>query len=281
MIIIYTNIIIDIKIETNNTNYYNLINKELKNNNIVKYGIALNENKLYEIKNKILEENKNIEWININRVGMTYNIKFQPKIINNPKEEHNNCDIVSTKDGMITKIITNKGVELVEKNELVKKGDILISGSILFNDEVKNTVCSEGVVYAKTWYTISIKTTKYYENKSYTEKKRYNISINNKKIFKEKYKDYEINNKKTINILKTNVNIFKENEINKEYIKYTEEQLNKTIEEKIAEKLKVELKDNYTILEQKLLKKNDKNSTIELEYFIVVEQIISEKNIIE
>ena len=98
MIIIYTNIIIDIKIETNNTNYYNLINKELKNNNIVKYSIALNENKLYEIKNKILEENKNIEWININRVGMAYNIKFQPKIINNPKEEHNNCDIVSTKE---------------------------------------------------------------------------------------------------------------------------------------------------------------------------------------
>lgn len=44
------------------------------------------------------------------------------------------CDIVAEKDGMITSIITRKGVPLVKPGDFVKAGDMLVSGTV----EVKN-----------------------------------------------------------------------------------------------------------------------------------------------
>lgn len=281
LIIIYSLLIIDIDIKSNNNHYIDIITKELKTNNIIKYSIRKPMNKIDIIKEQILNNNKDIEWINIERVGMKYIINIEPRIIKEPTKENINCNIIAKKDGTITKIISSKGIELVEKNDVVKKGDILISGSIMFNDEVKSTVCATGYVYAKTWYTINIKTRKYYEKNTYTGKKRYNIIINDKKLLKEKYMNHKDTNKKIINILNNKIYISKELEYNKNYIKYDEQTLNKNISKLINEKLSIELKNDYKIIEQKVLKKIENNSTIELEYFIVAEELISTQQILE
>ena len=281
LIIIYSLLIIDIDIKSNNNHYIDIITKELKTNNIIKYSIRKPMNKIDIIKEQILNNNKDIEWINIERVGMKYIINIEPRVIKEPTKENINCNIIAKKDGTITKIISSKGIELVEKNDVVKKGDILISGSIMFNDEVKSTVCATGNVYAKTWYTINIKTRKYYEKNTYTGKKRYNIIINDKKLLKEKYMNHKDTNKKIINILNNKIYISKELEYNKNYIKYDEQTLNKNISKLINEKLSIELKNDYKIIEQKVLKKIENNSTIELEYFIVAEELISTQQILE
>lgn len=281
LILIYSNIIIEINIETNNKYYYNIISNELTKYKLNKYTIKKSEKKLNEIKNKILENNKSIEWLNIENVGMKYNIKLEPNISYEIEEKHSKCDIVSTKDATITKVISSNGVELKEINDNVKKDDVLITGEIKLQDETKNYICAEGTVYGKTWYTIKIKTTKYYENKTNTKKKRYNIEFNNKKLFKEKYLYHDDTKKRLIKIFNNEINIIKEQEVNKEYLKYDEDTLYKRIDKLIEEKMDNQLKDNYKIIERKLLKKVDNNSTIELEYFIVAEEIISTKKIIE
>lgn len=281
LIFIYSNIIIEINIETSNKYYYNIISNELAKYKLNKYTIKKSEKKLNEIKNKILDNNKSIEWLNIENVGMKYNIKLEPNISYEIEEKHSKCDIVSTKDATITKVISSNGVELKEINDYVKKDDVLITGEIKLQDETKNYICAEGTVYGKTWYTIKIKTTKYYENKTNTKKKRYNIEFNNKKLFKEKYLYHDDTKKRLIKIFNNEINIIKEQEVNKEYLKYDEDTLYKRIDKLIEEKMNSQLKDNYKIIERKLLKKVDNNSTIELEYFIVAEEIISTKKIIE
>lgn len=281
LIFIYSNIIIEINIETSNKYYYNIISNELAKYKLNKYTIKKSEKKLNEIKNKILDNNKSIEWLNIENVGMKYNIKLEPNISYEIEEKHSKCDIVSTKDATITKVISSNGVELKEINDYVKKDDVLITGEIKLQDETKNYICAEGTVYGKTWYTIKIKTTKYYENKTNTKKKRYNIEFNNKKLFKDKYLYHDDTKKRLIKIFNNEINIIKEQEVNKEYLKYDEDTLYKRIDKLIEEKMNSQLKDNYKIIERKLLKKVDNNSTIELEYFIVAEEIISTKKIIE
>lgn len=281
LIFIYSNIIIEINIETSNKYYYNIISNELAKYKLNKYTIKKSEKKLNEIKNKILDNNKSIEWLNIENVGMKYNIKLEPNISYEIEEKHSKCDIVSTKDATITKVISSNGVELKEINDYVKKDDVLITGEIKLQDETKNYICAEGTVYGKTWYTIKIKTTKYYENKTNTKKKRYNIEFNNKKLFKDKYFYHDDTKKRLIKIFNNEINIIKEQEVNKEYLKYDEDTLYKMIDKLIEEKMNSQLKDNYKIIERKLLKKVDNNSTIELEYFIVAEEIISTKKIIE
>lgn len=281
LIFIYSNIIIEINIETSNKYYYNIISNELAKYKLNKYTIKKSEKKLNEIKNKILDNNKSIEWLNIENVGMKYNIKLEPNISYEIEEKHSKCDIVSTKDATITKVISSNGVELKEINDYVKKDDVLITGEIKLQDETKNYICAEGTVYGKTWYTIKIKTTKYYENKTNTKKKRYNIEFNNKKLFKDKYFYHDDTKKRLIKIFNNEINIIKEQEVNKEYLKYDEDTLYKRIDKLIEEKMNSQLKDNYKIIERKLLKKVDNNSTIELEYFIVAEEIISTKKIIE
>lgn len=281
LIFIYSNIIIEINIETSNKYYYNIISNELAKYKLNKYTIKKSEKKLNEIKNKILDNNKSIEWLNIENVGMKYNIKLEPNISYEIEEKHSKCDIVSTKDATITKVISSNGVELKEINDYVKKDDVLITGEIKLQDETKNYICAEGTVYGKTWYTIKIKTTKYYENKTNTKKKRYNIEFNNKKLFKDKYFYHDDTKKRLIKIFNNEINIIKEQEVNKEYLKYDEDTLYKRIDKLIEEKMNNQLKDNYKIIERKLLKKVDNNSTIELEYFIVAEEIISTKKIIE
>ena len=104
------------------------------------------------------------------------------------------CNIISTKDSIITKVITHKGVELVEPNDSVSKGNILISGDITYNEETKKQVCAEGEVYGTTWYEIHLSIPTIKETIIKQNKKRYNIKLNynnkTKRLLKTKYKDY-------------------------------------------------------------------------------------------
>lgn len=279
-IIFITRITINIEVISENNKLKSHILNELDKQNLNKYTLIKKEQEILNIKENTLNNNKDIlEWINIERIGMTYKINIEPKIERNKKEEPYYCNIISNKEAIVTKIITHKGVELVEQNDKVNKGDILISGDITYNEELKKQVCASGIVYGTTWYTINISMPTIKETITKLDEKRYNIILkhNNKtkKLFKKKYKTSNIKSKKIINIFGIEIYIQKETKTKISKTKYTEKELTEKIEEKLNNTLSHNLKGEYKIIEQKVLKKATNNSKIELEIFIVAEEEIS------
>lgn len=280
LIFLITRITISIEVITENTYLRNHILNELDKNNITKYSIIKNNKEIKTIKDNILYNNKDLlEWINIERIGMKYQVNITPKVDKNKLDTKSYCNIISTKDSIITKVITHKGVELISPNDRVNIGDILISGDITYNNELKKQVCASGTVYGTTWYTVNISIPLTYEKTIKQDNTKYNIlfKYNNKKkkLFKPKYTKYIEENTKIINIFGLEIYLQKEIKVKKEILSYTEEELNNLIEEKLNETLSHTLEGQYSIKTQKTLKKQVNNSTIELEIFIVAEEQIS------
>lgn len=280
LINIYSCFIINIDILTNNKNIQSLISNELDKLEIKKYTLFKTSSKLNDIKKIIQEKNKDtIEWLNIERIGMKYVINLEPKIVKNKKEEQEYCNIISNKDAVITRIITSSGAELKEVNDSVKKGEILISGDITYNNETKSQICANGEVYGKTWYTISVSVPKTYEKQIIQNKKRNNISIkhDNKeyKIFKSRLDTFKTAKKKIFNLFGFEFYLNIENEVEKKSTEYTEDEITNLIKKQVENKMGKTLSGDYQILEQKVLKKIDNNSTIDIDIFIVAEEKIS------
>ena len=280
LIFILTRITINIEVISENTKLRNHILNELSKQNLTKYTIIKSNKEIQTIKETILNNNKDIlEWINIERIGMKYIINIEPRIIKNKQEQYPYCNIISTKDSIVTRIITHKGTELVDINDHVSKDQILISGSIKYNDEIKKQVCASGTVYGTTWYTIDLSIPNNKEIITKQDKHRYNIifKYNNKtkKLLKDKYKDYIIEQKKIVNIFGLEIYIQKETKVKKEIKPYTEEEINNLIDTKLNKTLSNTLKGEYSIKNRNTLKKYINNSKIELEIFIVAEEQIS------
>lgn len=283
-IFLFTRVIIDVNVLTNNSGLQRTILNELDKEGIKKYTLIKNDKKLLEIKENLLNNNKELlEWINIERVGMKYVINLEPKVTKNKNETEEYCHVYSKKDAMITRIIASNGMEVKGINDSVKKDDIIISGDVSYNEEVKSRVCASGVVYGKTWYTVNISLPKTSEEIVKKEKKRFNIGLefNNKKvkIFRSRLDDYVEESKKIINIFGVEIKLVKEILVERIIRDKTEEELDKDIEELTLKHMDKTLEGEYKIIERKVLKKSNNNSTIDVEIFIVAEEQISETRV--
>lgn len=279
LIIVYSSIIIDIKIITQNSDLRSLISNELDRNNLKKFSFYLNENKLNDIKKIILERNKDkIEWLNIEKKGMNYIINVEPKVKADTEKQPTYCHIIANKEGTISKIISKKGQELKEINENVKKDDIIISGSIENNGTEVSKVCAEGQVFAYTWYTIDITTSNIYTETIKKDNFRYNILVkfNNKsrKIFKSRLSEFKDENTKILDIFGFELYLQKEIEVEEKTQKYTDEILEEKINKLVTEKMNSIIKKENSIISRKVLKKEQKDSKIYIEMFIVAEEEI-------
>lgn len=279
-----SNIIIKIDIITENNSLKKQLLKELYTYNIKDYSLVKNEREIDNIKKDILNNKSiNLEWLNIKRNGMTYVINIEEKKEKNKIEKNSFCNVVATKEGTITKIITKRGTPLKEINEHVNKGDTLISGIVSYNEETKALVCAEGQVFAHTWYTLSVELPKSYDKITKLDEytKHILIKYNNKtkKIGKSKYQNPIIENKHIIKLFNIEILLSKEykTKITKEY--YTEDEIEANLNTLIKSKLQPLLINSNKIIKQNVLKKNDFNSKIEVELFIIIEEEISYQNI--
>ena len=266
-----SNIIININVIHSNKKIRELLKEELYNNGIKEYSFKKNFNELENIKNKILENNKDkIEWISITNVGMKYVIRVEERIIDNIKAEKKYCNLVSTKDAIVTNIYGIKGEILINVNDIVKKDDVLISGNILLNEENKGITCANGKVIGKVWYSTSISLKREYEKKEYTGNKRYNIEINKKILRNNKYKEFD---KKYLLNTKY-IKIYKELEYkNKKYKFNKSDGIEKALSE-IDNKFKSKLNNNGKIIDKKILNQTLTNNLIELNVFVITEENI-------
>lgn len=281
---IISNFIIDIKVYCSDIELKNYIINELDKNNINKFQFKHDDNYIFDLSNNILENNRDkLEWINIKRVGMTYEIRFVPKVSKEINNNYSYCNIIAKRDGVIKRIITTKGVELKDINDSVSKGDVIVSGDIVYNEESKSHVCADGVVMANTWYQIDLTVPKYYEEKVYEDKSKLNLIFkhNNKtkKLFK--HNEYDNDEKRLFNFFGVDIYYSKDRKYYYETYKYTEDEINNLIDSLIDKYVNENLSIKSSIVERKVLKKEENDSKIYLVIFIVVLEDIGEIEYLE
>ena len=267
-----TNYILDINIIHSNNGIRRLLKEELDKNNIKKFSLAYSFEELDNITKKILADNKNnLEWVSIKKDGMKYIVRAEERIIKNVEASDKPRDIVASKDAYITKVISSKGNVLVRQGEYVKKGTVLISGKITLYEDVKGVTSASGSVYGNVWYECTVETPKEISSERLTGRKRYNLNVGNKILLRNKYQNFRQKNIREIKIFGLKIKFYREEEV--EIIK------TKTDDEYALRRLKQEfdkkLNGKGVIIYQKVLKKEENNSTIKYRVFIITNELIN------
>jgi len=279
LIFFLSNIIVKVNVIHSKKEIRELVNNALEERGIKRLTFKKNYAEIQKIKAEILEEYEDrLEWIEIETDGMIYNVRIEERIITDIKKENKYCHIVADKSGVITKIVTYKGVSNVNINKYVSKGDILISGEVKLNDEVKENVCAKGYVFGEVWYTVNVSLPLNYEISTKTGKMRYNLMYEDKYgshvILKSRLNTKEVENKEILSLLGKKMYLQKEYETIVEKKKYTEEEALKEGLSLALEKVNVKLDENERVIAQKVLKKSINDSKMELEVFTSVEEKI-------
>ena len=280
LIVLYliSNVIISIDIKHENKNLRKEIKQILEEKNIKPYTIALSVGKLNKISDSIVRENNDtLEWLSIYRSGMKYIVSFEERIIKNEEKEDGFCNIVASKSGVIKKVITFNGENIVERDKVVNKGDILISGTIKKDEEIKKNVCASGEVLAEVWYKVNVSYPLKYKTVTKTKKKRINFKYNDNYFYKKHYKSYQEKALLKLGSFK----IIREYETKEETKKYTHDEALNNAKESIKTEILKKTSSNSQILDQKVLKESEFDSKIELEVFVSVLENISKREYFE
>ena len=157
MLIFLSNIIFNVEVIHNDKNLRNLIISELESYNIKKFKFKKNYNEIQSIKNDILNKYQDkIEWLEIEEKGTSYIIRVEPRIIPDNEISYEKQNVVASKSAIIKKIITKSGEVIKNINSYVNEGDIIISGNIYLNEEIKDTIKADGIVYGEVWYNVKV-----------------------------------------------------------------------------------------------------------------------------
>ena len=151
--IFLSHIIFKVEVINHNKKLVKEIKDELMDLGIKKYNFVLSTNKVNNIKEKLLE-NKDIEWLEIERIGTKYVIKVEERKLKEKEDECFPRNIVSKKNAVITKINVENGEIIKKKNDYVVAGETIVSGLIHNKETVKTKVCAKGIIYKKTGFLV-------------------------------------------------------------------------------------------------------------------------------
>lgn len=261
-----------------------LVENDLKEFGISKYRFRVSYAKKEEIRNKILEKEKDkIEWLEIDRIGTRYIVNVEERLIKDNKVDNEVRDIVAKKDAMILNIEAETGEIVRKKYEYVRKGDTIVSGTIKNKEDEVSKVKAEGKVYGEVWYSVTVELPKKYyeEKKTGKTSKALTLRIANKKISVPFSKDNKSYISEDSPILENNLIPIKLVLETKHEIEIIDKEYNmdnsssETI--KLAtKKLEERLDEQSMILSKKVLKKTLKNSKIIVEIFFKVRENITD-----
>ena len=289
LIIFLSNVIFDVKIMTNDKEIYNLLKNELNYYKISPYNFIKSFSEKEEIKNKILNDNKNkLEWMEITRSGSVYIVNVERRVINNIEKDNVKRDVISSKNAFIKEIKASSGSIVKKINDYVNKGDIIVAGTITKGEEIKDYVKAEATIYGETWYNVRVSLPINYYDKVYTgeSKKRFTINFFDKKIKLFDLKKYENEEIKENVLIESKILPFS---FNYDTFYEIEETTDILTDDKVwdiafniaREKLLNTLKSDSKIISQKKLKLKVKDSTIEIDVFIKAYENITDYQNIE
>ncbi len=211
--------------------------------------------------NRVRLDRDDIAWMGIDLEGTNAIVEIKetskaPEIIN----ENEYCNIVSNKEGMITKINVQNGTAVVKEGDIVKKGDILVQGYLEGKYTGIRYVHAKADIEAKIWYSKKEKVflKQQIQVPTGATEEKYTLNINNFKInfYKtlSKFENYDtINENKKLMIFSNfylPIEIIKKTNyeyVNEEKI-YTEEELIQLTQEKIEEELEEEISQKENII---------------------------------
>lgn len=235
------------------------------NDNGLTLGKPKNKLNTKNIIDSIRLQRSDIAWIGIKLDGTNAIVEVvssskKPDIIN--QEDY--CNIVSDKEGIITKISAQNGTAVVKEGDLVRNGTILISGWLEGKFTGTRYVHAIGDIEAKVWYS---KREKIYLNQEVQEQtgnqeKKYSIKINNFQInlYKKlsKFEIYDtISTSKKLKLfsnfylpfeLTTKVN----NELEIKQIEYTLEEAKQMGVNSISKELEELIQDSQNIVNKQI-----------------------------
>lgn len=282
LLIFLSNVIFNVEVIHNDKDLRNLILNELENYDIKKYKLKKNYDEIQMIKNDILTKYQDkIEWLEIEEQGTSYIIRVEPRIIPNNEISYEKQNVVAGKSAVIKKIIAKSGEVVKELNTYVNKGDIIISGNIYLNEEVKDTVKADGIVYGEVWYNVKVEYPYIYSE--IKEKNNYQ-DVYVLKIFDKEF-EFTFNKFKD---KKTEENIILQNNILPIYLVKqrqqeletisllltSEEAKDKAIEEAIK-KMNEKLDGDEKIIDYKVLNFNVEEDKVILDVFFTVYENIT------
>lgn len=261
-----------------------LVENDLKEFGISKYKFRVSYAKKEEIRNKILEKEKDkIEWLEIDRIGTRYIVNVEERLIKDNKVDNEVRDIVAKKDAMILNIEAETGEIVRKKYEYVRKGDTIVSGTIKNKEDEVSKVKAEGKVYGEVWYSVTVELPKKYyeEKKTGKTSKALTLRIANKKISVPFSKDNKSYISEDSPILENNLIPIKLVLETKHEIEIIDKEYNMDNSSSEAiklatKKLEERLDEQSMILSKKVLKKTLKNSKIIVEIFFKVRENITD-----
>ena len=286
LFLVFSNMIVKINIIHENKEIREIIANELDEYGIKVLSFKKSYDELDEIRQEILDKYPDkLDWMEFDVDGQVINVRVEERIITDTSKSDKVCDLVATKSGVINDILVSEGEVKVNINDYVREGDILVSGVITYNEEDKRYTCASGRVYATTWYTASVSIPLEYYEYEETGNKKYNIvweiDDNKKGILKNRFTNFNSSLKNIFHIFDFNLYLETQNETEKIVKTYTEEEAINVGINKAISSIEITLGEFDEIIDKKVLKKYVNNSTMDMEVFIIVKELISaEKEVV-
>ena len=129
--------------------------------------------------NKLLDLNKKISWVNINRRGTVAYVRIienEGEDVTENSSQYAYSNVVASTDCVIEEITVKSGTAVVGVGEAVKKGDVLIIG--VLPDEAGGGFCrAEGVVLGRVNDKVEVFVSREYEKSFFEGKRLYSIAV--------------------------------------------------------------------------------------------------------
>jgi similar to stage IV sporulation protein len=245
---------------------------EIVNNEGLKEGVRKSQLDKHSIENRVLIKMSTLSWVGIQIRGTKATIEVvekreEPELIS----KQDSCDIVASKSGIINKILVLNGDGVVKDGDTVKKGQVLVTGTIIRENTETRLVHSLAQITARTWYEdaeeMELQQIEYKETGR--EATHYMLKVLNKEIGLKKSVPYSEYNetREEKNIISFGDYIFpvklisnKFQELVKVPKTLTIEQAKKRCEERLDERLKLQLSENAVVLDKKIVYYEEKKS---------------------
>ena len=279
-----SNVIFKVEVVHSKSNVRKLVLDNLKTYGVKKYTWKKNYQQLEEIKNKILDNNKDsLEWIEIITSGVKYIVRVQERLIDKTEDGYQYQSIISSKNATIVDIKALKGEKVSSIGAYVRKGDKVISGIINNTNGTTTLVKATGKVVGEVWYKVNIDYPYVYKEERLTGRNNKVLSINfiNKKysLFNySKYKEFSTKSKILLkhNFLPFYVSIDRQYELKIIDDILTEEEATSKAIEVAKNKLQAGNNRIISIEDVKIVAKDTNESKITLNLFFKVHEDITD-----
>ena len=277
-----SHMIFNIEINHPNQELVKIIKKDLRELGLTRFRWKVSYDNKEKIKEIILEKEKNrLEWLEIKELGTTYQVSLEEKKTNHETEPCKPRNIISKKNAIIMEIQSSAGEIIKKKKDYVEKGEVIISGFIHNKETVVSKKCAIGIVYGETWYTIKLLIPKEETERNLKKDKSFGLSyiIGKKETnIGNNYNNYQKNEYNIIKskILPFNISFVKYQKVSLKSKIYTLENIDKRALKIVDIEMSKNMQNGEKVLMKKVLKKQEKNSKIEVEVFVKKKENITD-----